>query len=257
MSQLVATGELHEGRAQPGAWLGAPLVCANEVIGGVSVQSYAPDPPYDDELVHRWIVAAESNHCRFALIANKKDLPSFAMLKSRLAQFQALGYAVAMFFDTNPKDDKDPMATDRVPDQGFIPVAAPGQPLPPPPAPPAGAPTAAAQAPTAASPGAAKPGAAPSAARPGAAVPRPPASPRTAASAGGSNPAAPGASTPSSPAGTGAAAPAPGTTTPPPGLARTGASSTTQGLFGLGIMLLGAGVVVMTRPNRRPARTVV
>ena len=41
---------------------------------------------------------------------------------------KALGYAVAMFFDTNPKDDKNPMATDRVPDQGFMAVAAPGQP---------------------------------------------------------------------------------------------------------------------------------
>lgn len=67
------------------------LLAANvtQVLGIV-----APDPPYDDELVHRWIVAAESNRCRFALIANKQDLPSFAMLKSRLAQFRALGYAV-------------------------------------------------------------------------------------------------------------------------------------------------------------------
>jgi ribosome biogenesis GTPase len=67
------------------------LLAANvtQVLGIV-----APDPPYDDELVHRWIVAAESNHCRFALIANKKDLPSFASLKSRLSQFQALGYSV-------------------------------------------------------------------------------------------------------------------------------------------------------------------
>ena len=35
----------------------------------------APDPPFDDELVHRWIVAAESSACRFVLIANKRDLP--------------------------------------------------------------------------------------------------------------------------------------------------------------------------------------
>jgi diguanylate cyclase (GGDEF)-like protein len=48
LSQLVAGGELQEVRAQPGAWLGVPLVCANEVIGVVSVQSYAPDPPYDE-----------------------------------------------------------------------------------------------------------------------------------------------------------------------------------------------------------------
>jgi GAF domain-containing protein len=48
LSQLVAGGELQEVRSQPGAWLGVPLVCANEVIGVVSVQSYAPDPPYDE-----------------------------------------------------------------------------------------------------------------------------------------------------------------------------------------------------------------
>jgi ribosome biogenesis GTPase len=67
------------------------LLAANvtQVLGIV-----APDPPYDDELVHRWIVAAESNGCRFVLIANKQDLPSFAALESRLSQFDALGYTV-------------------------------------------------------------------------------------------------------------------------------------------------------------------
>jgi ribosome biogenesis GTPase len=54
----------------------------------------APDPPYDDELVHRWIIAAESNGCDFVLIANKQDLPSFALIADRLAQFAALGYPV-------------------------------------------------------------------------------------------------------------------------------------------------------------------
>jgi GAF domain-containing protein len=48
LAQLVADGELQETRAFPGAWLGVPLVCANEVIGVLSVQSYAPDPPYDE-----------------------------------------------------------------------------------------------------------------------------------------------------------------------------------------------------------------
>jgi ribosome biogenesis GTPase len=68
------------------------LIAANvtQVLGMV-----APDPPFDDELVHRWIVAAESSGCRFALIANKRDLPSFAAIRPRLAQFAALGYAVA------------------------------------------------------------------------------------------------------------------------------------------------------------------
>lgn len=67
------------------------LIAANvtQVLGMV-----APDPPFDDELVHRWIVAAESAACRFALIANKRDLPAFAAIRPRLAQFTALGYPV-------------------------------------------------------------------------------------------------------------------------------------------------------------------
>jgi ribosome biogenesis GTPase / thiamine phosphate phosphatase len=65
------------------------LIAANvtQVLGMV-----APDPPFDDELVHRWIVAAESSGCRFVLIANKRDLPAFAAIRPRLAQFAALGY---------------------------------------------------------------------------------------------------------------------------------------------------------------------
>ena len=67
------------------------LIAANvtQVLGMV-----APDPPFDDELVHRWIVAAESSGCRFVLIGNKRDLPAFAAIRPRLAQFAALGYTV-------------------------------------------------------------------------------------------------------------------------------------------------------------------
>ena len=67
------------------------LIAANvtQVLGMV-----APDPPFDDELVHRWIVAAESSGCRFVLIANKRDLPAFAAIRPRLAQFAALGYPI-------------------------------------------------------------------------------------------------------------------------------------------------------------------
>jgi ribosome biogenesis GTPase len=67
------------------------LIAANvtQVLGMV-----APDPPFDDELVHRWIVAAESSGCRFVLIANKRDLPAFAAIRPRLAQYAALGYAI-------------------------------------------------------------------------------------------------------------------------------------------------------------------
>jgi hypothetical protein len=156
-----------------------------------------------------------------------------------------LGYAVAMFFDTNPKDDKNPMATDRVPDQGFVAVAAPGQPEP--------APVAPAGAPAAGAPGAAS-------------GPAAPAPPRVAA--GAASPAPKSSAAPKSPVTAGApsraATSAPGTaaagTTPsaagaagPGNLARTGTTSEKRALFGLGLMLLGAGVLVMTRPTRRTA----
>lgn len=54
----------------------------------------APMPPYDDELVQRLIIAAESNACRFALLANKRDLPGFASLAPRLEACRMLGYPV-------------------------------------------------------------------------------------------------------------------------------------------------------------------
>ena len=167
---------------------------------------------------------------------------------------KTLGFAVATFFDTNPKDDKNPMATDRVPDQGFVPIGAPGQPAPPAspvapavsgapgsgsPAAPrlaAGSPPAAGaapHAPTGAAPGRLGRTAAGSATSGGQAV-------------GGPGAAAPsGATTGSVPSGASGAAPAPAN------LARTGSASQKTGLFGLGLMLLGAGVVVMTRPARR------
>ena len=79
------------------------LLAANvtQVLGIV-----APDPPYDDELVQRWIVAAESNDCRFALIANKSDLPGFAALEPRLDACRALGYPVVALCATR---DASPM----------------------------------------------------------------------------------------------------------------------------------------------------
>lgn len=41
---------------------------------------------------------------------------------------KSLGYSVAVFFHTDPKNENAPMASDRVPDEGFKQVAAPGQP---------------------------------------------------------------------------------------------------------------------------------
>lgn len=149
---------------------------------------------------------------------------------------QKLGYAVAMFFDTNPKDDKAPMATDRVPDQGFKEVAAPVQPGE------AGTGSPAAAAPT--TPAAAPPAAvsAPTAPKGGTGS----SAPRAAASAptGGERDTASGPST---------AVPGPPAQSSAPSspLARTGSGSAEHGLFGVGILLLGAGLLVMTRPTSR------
>lgn len=82
------------------------LLAANvtQVLGMV-----APVPPYDEELVQRWIVAAESNSCRFALIANKRDLPEFAALRARLDACRDLGYLVMPLSAKGTPDDLAPL----------------------------------------------------------------------------------------------------------------------------------------------------
>jgi len=67
------------------------LIAANvtQVVGVV-----APDLSVDEELVTRWIVAAEVHDCRFVLAANKADKPDFDALLARLAPYAALGYTV-------------------------------------------------------------------------------------------------------------------------------------------------------------------
>ena len=49
------------------------LIAANvtQVLGVI-----APDVPVDEHLLNRWIVAAETEHCRFVLVLNKSDLPN-------------------------------------------------------------------------------------------------------------------------------------------------------------------------------------
>jgi len=69
----------------------------------------APVPPYDDELVQRWIIAAESHGCRFALLANKRDLPEFASLAPRLAACRSLGYAVVPLCAKGAADELRPV----------------------------------------------------------------------------------------------------------------------------------------------------
>jgi ribosome biogenesis GTPase len=67
------------------------LIAANvtQVVGVV-----APDLAVDEELVNRWIIAAEAQDCRFVLVANKSDKPDFASLLARLEPLATLGYAV-------------------------------------------------------------------------------------------------------------------------------------------------------------------
>jgi ribosome biogenesis GTPase len=67
------------------------LLAANvsQIVGVV-----APDLSLDEELINRWMIAAEAAHCRFLLFANKSDLPDFPALLRRLEPFAALGYAV-------------------------------------------------------------------------------------------------------------------------------------------------------------------
>ena len=67
------------------------LIAANvsQVLGVV-----APDVSVDEHLLNRWIVAAETEHCRFVLVVNKSDLPDAGAFASRFAGYAALGYAV-------------------------------------------------------------------------------------------------------------------------------------------------------------------
>ncbi len=70
------------------------LLAANVTqIAGV----VAPDLSLDEELIHRWMIAAEASACRFVLFANKADLPGFPTLRARLAPIAALGYPVVEF----------------------------------------------------------------------------------------------------------------------------------------------------------------
>src|SRR5579884_765081 len=165
---------------------------------------------------------------------------------------KSLYWAVTTFVTSNPKDANAQVVSDRDPDQGFQAQAAPGQPAPappaPPPAPPAGPPP----------PGAPGPGAPRGAASvaPNLATP-PPSAARRAASSPTTAASSPATGAPASSAAGGAGgAPVAGAAAPSAGnLARTGSTSSRDGLFGLGLMLLGFGVVVMTRPTRRAGLT--
>ena len=68
----------------------------------------APDVALDTELIHRWMIAAEAAQCRFVVLANKADLPTFGGLLTRLAGVAALRYPVVAF---SAHDDVAPALT--------------------------------------------------------------------------------------------------------------------------------------------------
>ncbi len=67
------------------------LIAANvtQILGVV-----APGLGLDEELINRWMIAAEAQNCRFVLAANKSDLPEFPSLLARLSPCAKLGYTV-------------------------------------------------------------------------------------------------------------------------------------------------------------------
>ena len=80
------------------------LIAANvtQVVGVV-----APDVPVDEHLLNRWIVAAETERCRFILVVNKSDLPDAAAFAARFAPYAALGYRV---IGASARRDASPLA---------------------------------------------------------------------------------------------------------------------------------------------------
>ncbi|HEV2219104.1 MAG TPA: ribosome small subunit-dependent GTPase A [Casimicrobiaceae bacterium] len=67
------------------------LIAANvsQVLGVV-----APDIPVDEHLLNRWIIAAETERCRFALVVNKADLAGSDAFAARFDPYARLGYPV-------------------------------------------------------------------------------------------------------------------------------------------------------------------
>jgi ribosome biogenesis GTPase len=67
------------------------LIAANvtQVLGVIAV-----DVPVDEHLLNRWIVAAETERCRFILVVNKSDLPGTDAFAGRFAPYAALGYRI-------------------------------------------------------------------------------------------------------------------------------------------------------------------
>ena len=81
------------------------LIAANvtQVLGVV-----APDVPVDEHLLNRWIVAAETEHCRFVLVLNKSDLAGATAFAARFASYAALGYPIVQLAATRGVEALEP-----------------------------------------------------------------------------------------------------------------------------------------------------
>ena len=79
------------------------LIAANatQIVGVV-----AAGIALDLDLVHRWMIAAEAEGCRFIVVANKHDLPEFETLRERLASVAALHYPI---IELSARDDVGPL----------------------------------------------------------------------------------------------------------------------------------------------------
>ncbi len=66
----------------------------------------APDVPVDEHLLNRWIIAAETERCRFVLAVNKADLADASTFASRFAPYRLLGYPVIL---VSAKHDATPL----------------------------------------------------------------------------------------------------------------------------------------------------
>jgi ribosome biogenesis GTPase len=67
------------------------VIAANvdQVVGVVAVE-----PAFSEELLNRWIVAAEANDCRLVLVLNKIDLARAQAVREQLALYGRLGYTL-------------------------------------------------------------------------------------------------------------------------------------------------------------------
>jgi ribosome biogenesis GTPase len=86
------------------------VIAANvdQVVGVVAVS-----PAFSEELLNRWLIAAEANRCRFILVLNKIDLPDLPRVEQQLALYTKLGYEVVPLAAKRDASPLRPLLTGR------------------------------------------------------------------------------------------------------------------------------------------------